>query len=149
MIVIDTSVLINLFRDRTGETSTALRMYLNGRDFALTRFTQMELLQGARNAEQWGRLSSYLAGQDFLEMDADHWELSARIYFDLRRKGFTVRSVVDCCIAVLAMQNDATLVHDDRDFETIAAHCPLSEERLVSRRVMGFHEDPPAPFRYE
>ncbi len=48
-MLIDTSVLIALFRDRSGTVAHALQELLGDRDYALTRFTQMELLQGARD----------------------------------------------------------------------------------------------------
>ncbi len=55
--------------------------------YFLTRFTQMELLQGARDEKEWLRLSDYLADQDYLEMDDEGWTDADRLYFDLRRRG--------------------------------------------------------------
>ena len=92
-MLIDTSVLIALFRDRSGVAAHALRDILDGRDYCLTRFTQMELLQGARDEKEWLKLSDYLADQDYLEVSEETWAAAARLYFDLRRKGLTVRSV--------------------------------------------------------
>jgi predicted nucleic acid-binding protein len=57
---LDTSVLIALFKDRSGATAHALRNILDGRDYCLTRFTQMELLQGARDEKAWLKPSDYL-----------------------------------------------------------------------------------------
>ena len=68
-MLIDTSVLVALFKDRTGAVARDLRELLDGRGFYLTRFTQMELLQGARDDKEWLKLSDYLAGQDYLEME--------------------------------------------------------------------------------
>jgi predicted nucleic acid-binding protein len=144
MILIDTSVLVELLRDRTSRISQALQDLLDGRDFYLSRFTQLELLQGARDHRQWLRLSEYLEDQDYLEMEADGWNAAAKIYVDLRRQGLTVRSVIDCCIADLAMRNDAILLHNDRDFETIARVKSLRHLRFQPEPAMGFHEPPPA-----
>jgi len=44
---------------------------------------------------------------------------AARIYYDLQRQELTVRSSIDCCIAQIAIENQLTLIHNDRDFETI------------------------------
>ena len=63
-------------------------------------------------------------------MEAASWSEAARIYFDLRRVGKTVRSPIDCCIAQIAMDNKALLLHRDRDFEVIAAVRPLRQKRL-------------------
>jgi predicted nucleic acid-binding protein len=94
----------------------------------LCRFVQLELLQGAKNELEWNRLDDYLATQYYLEATEMTWRNAARIYFDLRRLGITVRSPVDCCIACIAMESQALLLHIDRDFEKIAEIIPLENE---------------------
>ena len=42
-----------------------------------------------------------------------------------RKKGLTVRSTVDCMIAQIAIENELLLLHNDRDFEAMAAVAPL------------------------
>ncbi len=146
-MLIDTSVLIALFRDRTGAVSHALRDLLDGREYYLTRFTQMELLQGARDEKEWLRLSEYLADQDYLEMDEESWAGAARLYFDLRRRGLTVRSVIDCCIAEIALRCGTVLVHNDRDFATIAKLRALKHLEFNTVPAAGFHEPAQEPLR--
>ncbi len=146
-MLIDTSVLVALFRDRSGAVSRALRDLIGDRDFYLSRFTQMELLQGARNEKEWLTLSNYLLDQDYLEMDDDGWHGAARMYFDLRRRGLTVRSVIDCCIAEIAIRSKITLLHNDRDFETIAMLRPLKHLQFGTLGAASFHEPAPAPLR--
>jgi predicted nucleic acid-binding protein len=58
------------------------------------------------------------------------WTDAARIYFDLRRTGRTVRSPIDCCIAQIAIDHAALLLHRDRDFTTTAQMRPLREMRV-------------------
>lgn len=97
-------------------------------DIVLARFQQLELLQGARDERDWEILTSYLESQEFLEMTPDSWTEAARTYFDLRRRGKSVRSPIDCCIAQLAIDHRARLLHRDRDFLTIASLRPLREQ---------------------
>jgi len=146
-MLIDTSVLIALFKDRTGEVTQALREILDGRDYCLTRFTQMELLQGARDEKEWLKLSDYLADQDYLEMDDEDWANAAQLFFDLRRRGLTVRSVIDCCIAEIARRHEVTLLHNDRDFVTIAKLRAMNHLEFKSQTVPGFHEQTQSPLR--
>jgi predicted nucleic acid-binding protein len=120
MLMIDTSVWITIFRDRTGQSSTALATFIGDQDTVLSRFTQLELLQGCRNEQEWSLLRDYLSGQTYLELTPDDWAEAARIFYDLQRKGLTVRSIIDCCIAQTALHHQAVLVHNDRDFEAIA-----------------------------
>jgi predicted nucleic acid-binding protein len=146
-MLIDTSVLVALFKDRTGAVTHALRDLLDGRDYYLTRFTQMELLQGARDEKEWLRLSDYLADQDYLETNDESWTSAARLYFDLRRRGLTVRSVIDCCIAEIALRHAMTLIHNDRDFATIAKLRTLSHIEFKPVAVAGLHEPAHPPLR--
>ncbi len=101
---------------------------------ALSRFTQVELLQGCRDEAEWQLLESHLEGQHYFEMTDRGWALAARTYFDLSRSGRTVRSPIDCYIAQLAMDNDVALIHCDRDFETMASLRPLAQRRLGLRQ---------------
>ena len=119
MLLIDTSVWINLFRDRTGQVRDRLQSLIAGRDFFLTRFTELELLQGCRNEEKWTLLQSYLQGQNYIESTTRSWQAAARIYYELRHRGVTVRSSIDCCIAQAALDHQLLLIHNDRDFEVI------------------------------
>ena len=130
MVLVDTSVWVDLFRDPDGQVRAALKGVTGDDDTVLTRFNQLELLQGARDEQEWSVLAEYLDHQDYLEAGADTWRNAARIYFDLRRRGRTVRSPVDCCIAELARQHDALLVHRDRDFVAIAEVRPVRHHWL-------------------
>lgn len=120
MLLIDTSVWIGVFRDRSSQVRQKLETLINDRDFLLTRFTQLELLQGSLNEKEWAILATYLETQDYIELTSNSWQAAARIFYDLRRQGLTVRSPIDCCIAQAALENDLLLIHNDRDFETIA-----------------------------
>lgn len=131
MILVDTSVWVEVLRDRSGRPREALETALDGDEAVLTRFHQLELLQGARDEREWGLLREHLDLQHYLEGEPESWTAAARIFFDLRRTGKPVRSPIDCCIAQIAIDHDVLLLHRDRDFETIAAVRPLRHERLT------------------
>ncbi|BAB73895.1 PIN domain nuclease [Anabaena sp. FACHB-709] len=120
MLLIDTSVWIGVFRDRSDQVRQQLETLIAEREVLLTRFTQLELLQGSLNEQEWTLLSTYLETQNYVELTVQSWQAAARIYFDLRRQGLIVRSPIDCCIAQVALENNLLLIHNDRDFETIA-----------------------------
>ncbi|GET42251.1 type II toxin-antitoxin system VapC family toxin [Microseira wollei] len=130
MLLIDTSVWIGVFRDRTGQVRQQLETLIADREVLLTRFTQLELLQGSLNEQEWDLLSTYLETQDYVELTIHSWQAAARIYYDLRRQGLTVRSPIDCCIAQAALENNLLLIHNDRDFETIAQVRSLQHVRF-------------------
>lgn len=130
MLLIDTSVWIAVFRDRSGRVRQTLETLIAGRDVSITRFTQLELLQGSLNDQEWATLSDYLEAQTYAELTPSSWQAAARIYYDLRRQGLTVRSPIDCCIAQAALEHNLILIHRDRDFETITQVRPLQHRRL-------------------
>ncbi len=130
MVLVDTSVWIDIFRDESCARRDKLAATLDGEPIVLTRFNELELLQGCRDEREWSLLASYLNSQDYLELSAEAWQQAARIYFDLRRTGRTVHSPVDCCIAQAALEHDVLLLHRDTDFETIARIRPLRQVRM-------------------
>jgi predicted nucleic acid-binding protein len=129
MILIDTSIWIHVFRDKTQRYAQRLHDEIDEQAIVLTRFQQLELLQGCKDEREWSLLSQYLEGQDYIEAQTTTWQATARLYFDLRRQGFTVRSPIDCCIAQIAVENRLLLVHDDRDFITISQLVPLQQKQ--------------------
>jgi predicted nucleic acid-binding protein len=130
MILIDTSLWIDVFRDKIGQKKQRLQDWIGEQEVVLTRFNQLELLQGCKNEQEWDLLSHFLEKQIYLEASTDTWQSAARIYYDLRRQGLTVRSPVDCCIAQIALENNVLLAHNDRDFESIAKVCALQHYRF-------------------
>jgi len=131
MILIDTSIWINVLgKKQSVSYANELQELIAGRDIAFTRFQQLELLQGCKSEKEWLRLSEYLEAQDYLETQPSTWKSAARIFYELRRKGITVRSPIDCCIAQIAIERRVLLVHNDRDFDVIAKTFPLQHKRF-------------------
>lgn len=132
MILVDSSVLIDLLRGYKSAAVDRLRsLELEGSPFALPGVCFQEVLQGAKDEREWKLLEVYLGSQDLLYASnpASTYREAARIYFDCRRKGITIRSSADCFIAQLALEHDAILLHDDDDFEYISKVRPLKTLR--------------------
>jgi predicted nucleic acid-binding protein len=67
-------------------------------------------------------------------MPYERYEQAAQLYLRCRENSYTIRSSVDCLIAACAMAHDATLLHNDRDFDHIAAVVALKARRLTPSR---------------
>ena len=131
MLLIDTSVWIAVFRDKSKAKAAKLKTIIANRNYYLPIFTKMELLQGCKNEAEWNKLSLYLENQNYFAPDYNSiWENAARLYFELRRKGITTRSNIDCAIAIIAIENNLILYHLDHDFEMIAKHTVLKQQRI-------------------
>jgi predicted nucleic acid-binding protein len=128
MIVVDTSVLVGFLRgDTTPGVDRLAQLEEDQVPFTIPAICFQELLQGARDEKEWRLLDEYLGTQRLLVPlhAADSYREAGRIFFDCRRRGVTVRSTIDCLIAAQALENGATLLHDDRDFDRIASVRPL------------------------
>ena len=126
-VLIDTSVWIDFIRGGSSASTGRLRGALDrGVPPAITSCIYQEILQGATDERTFREYRSYFRGQRFLHpLDRlESHERAARIYFDCRREGLTVRSTTDCLIAQIAAEHDVPLLHDDRDFEQIAKVLP-------------------------
>jgi predicted nucleic acid-binding protein len=128
VIVVDSSVLIAFFRGHQNPAVERLvRLETEEVPFLLPGVCFQEVLQGARDEREWGLLEEYLGSQELLfsSNPALTYREAARIYYDCRRRGLTIRSTVDCFIGQLTLEIDGTLLHNDGDFESIAQVRPL------------------------
>jgi predicted nucleic acid-binding protein len=130
MMLADTTVLVDVLRDASGANAERLLTILGSEELVFTRFTELEVLVGARDEAEWSAVNAYFASKSLLGPTLETWSGAARIYFDLRRSGRTVRKIIDCCIAQIAIEQGLTLLHNDRDFETIATVRPLKNQRV-------------------
>ncbi len=123
MILVDTSALLPFLAGRSTRGSEAVAKALSeGLEIGLAPAVVQEILQGARDESEWRRLKAYLQTQMILaprDPLATH-VAAARIYYDCRRRGLTVRSTLDCVIAQIAIEHGVPLLHDDRDYDAIA-----------------------------
>jgi len=123
MILVDTSVWIETLAGRPGYDMRPEDM---PRIVTCAPVAQ-ELLQGLKpGAESDIFRLSFLA----LPVLGDPISLStflsaADIYRQGRRKGYTIRSTVDCLIAAIALEHKVAVWHRDRDFTAIAKFTAL------------------------
>jgi hypothetical protein len=128
MILVDTSALLPYLKGKETAASVFLQRTLDEDvEIALTPWIAQEVIQGARDETEWRTLRRYLSSQRMIHL-ADqlrsHLE-AARIYYECRRRGLTVRSSVDCIVAQTALEHRVPLLHGDRDYEAIRQVRPL------------------------
>lgn len=122
MVLVDSSVWIDLLRDEESAQTLALRELLPRGEAALAPVIYQEILQGAASAERFARLKRYFRTLPFLNPahPVETWEAAAELYLRCRLRGFTPRSPHDCLVARIALEHRVALLHDDRDFDAIA-----------------------------
>jgi hypothetical protein len=133
VLLVDTSAWIDHLRGSDTAVARQLRQLLRDRvsDLATTEPVVMELLAGARDEAALRSLETLTNGLVQLPVNAHRdYHDAAALHRAGRRRGRTVRKLVDCLIAAVALRNQATLVHNDADFDTIAEIAPLRTHRL-------------------
>ena len=123
MILVDTSVLIDLFKGNDNKAVCVFREVIQQQvPFAITSLTYQEILQGARTRKEYTILNEYLSTQRFFHPKDQlvSYAGAADIYFSCQRKGVTIRSTIDCLIAQIALEHDLFLLHNDKDFTAMA-----------------------------
>lgn len=119
MILIDTSAWVEFLRDTGSPVSTRVDELL-ARDFATCHPIRMEVLAGARDDRHLAQLRGLLARAVLLPTPPAHYETAAALYRTCRRRGLTVRKLIDCLIAAHAIDADIELLQDDVGFEVLA-----------------------------
>jgi predicted nucleic acid-binding protein len=128
MILVDTSVLIDFFKGYKSEAALRFKLVLEqGLNFGITSHVFQEVLQGAKSEKEYKLLRRYLETQRFFHPKdpVDSFAEAARIFFQCRKRGLTIRSTIDCLIAQIAMEHDLLLLHSDQDFHLMVNVIPL------------------------
>ena len=131
MTLVDTSVWIDFFTGRDlPHVSELEHLILNDEDLALCGIILTEILQGIGDSTTHRRVRRYLSLLIMLPMPEAVFVHAADIYRKLRKQGITIRKTNDCIIAATALEHHCSLLHNDKDFASIAKHFPLKIVKL-------------------
>jgi predicted nucleic acid-binding protein len=126
MVIVDTSVWIDVFAQRETAQVMLLRSLSAGHTIATGDLMLCEVLQGTRSQAEHDRVLRTLHVLPVFEMVSVPTAVAAAgNYRRLRSRGLTVRSTVDCPIATFCLQERCVLLHNDRDFGAFEAHLGL------------------------
>jgi len=124
MIVIDTSAWVEFLRDTGSPVCDRVDALLDA-PIATCDPVRMEVLAGARDERHLEALRRLLARASILATGPADYEAAAALYRVCRRRGATVRRLIDCLIAAVAIRADVPVLHADADFDLLALHTPL------------------------
>ncbi len=91
----------------------------------------MEILVGARNDRHAQYLRDLLARPQYIRTEPSDYDYAALLYRQCRRQGETVRKMIDCLVAAVAIRVDAPVLHMDRDYDILARHTPMQAYELT------------------
>ncbi len=119
MIVVDSSVWIDHFRNTASTQADKLRTYLTHAYDAIyvPDVVLLELLRGCQAPKEFARLDAVLSEFHTIEVGGvAQCRRAAKKYAALRAKGFTTSKTVDLLIASWCIDEGVALLHDDQDF---------------------------------
>jgi predicted nucleic acid-binding protein len=123
--IIDTSAWITSFRPQHDKALSDLvkDLIIKGH-VLLPGIIKVELLRGTKSKSEYDQLSDLLKGLTYLPVPEDFWERLSEFSFTLFRKGVVV-PLTDTYIALLCIENNASILHCDKHFDLIAQKSPL------------------------
>jgi predicted nucleic acid-binding protein len=125
-VIIDSSAWIEfLRREPTNPLRQRVEEALRDGTAALTDPVAMEVFAGARDDAHLRRLEALLVLPAVHPVRDEHWAMAAALFRACRQQGETVRKMIDCLIAAVAIDADLPVLHADRDFDVLARHTPL------------------------
>jgi predicted nucleic acid-binding protein len=132
-ILIDTSAWVDFFNGHESPERRAVAELVAGAEELCTcGVIVAELFQGLRRDRSREDLQRLFRKLLFLEPSGIELYLrAADVYRSLRQRGKTVRSTIDCLIAVLAEENGCCVLARDRDLQLILQSGLVKSHLLV------------------
>ena len=116
MVLVDSSIWINLFRKRSVEIGQKMSLLVGGNEAAVCGQVWVEFVGGFRDATTRRRFEDKLRAYPFLETTRRVYDIAADLVASYQRLG-----TGDAIIAATAITNDAELWTADRDFDELVA----------------------------
>ena len=124
LILVDTSAWIEYLRNTRSRTCILVDEVL-AQEIAICDAVRMEVLAGARDEAHLRSLQRLLARAVTVPTRATDFDDAAALYRRCRREGETVRKLIDCLIASVAIRAGIPVLHSDGDFDVLARHTEM------------------------
>lgn len=120
-VLVDSSAWVDFFNGIRSKEHAALAELIAGEEEVCTcGIVVAEVFQGLRREKGRGEIEKLFRDMVFLEPPGIESHLrAAEISRNLRRRGVTVRSTIDCILVAIAEENGCDVLARDRDMESI------------------------------
>ncbi len=125
----DSSAWIEILRNTGSLVCLRLHELLRAENVAICDAVRIEVLAGARDDSQLATISRALGQATVIPMQSTDYDTAAALYRHCRRQGETIRKLLDCLIAAVAIRAGVPVLHNDRDFDVLARHTELQIDR--------------------
>lgn len=120
-VLVDSSAWIDFFNDYPSRSAREVERLLRSEHELLTLgVVVLEVAQGLRHERRRRRVLTLLRGLTLLELEGMRTYLrAAELHRELRGRGVTIRSSIDCLVVAAAEVHDCRLLSRDRDLDQI------------------------------
>ena len=126
MIFVDSSVWIDYFNGNITWQTDRLARLLGEELIIIGDIVLVEVLQGFRKDKDFVHAKKALSLLPCPTLCGIEIAIKSAVNFGtLRKKGVAIRKTVDMIIGTFCIENNHTLLHDDKDFEPLTKHLEL------------------------
>jgi predicted nucleic acid-binding protein len=126
VILADTSIWIDYFRGIKSAGTDRLNDLLDEDRVATGDLIIVELMQGFKTPHHAAAAKRIISRLHYFDLAGEDIAFKAAAnYRYLRQKGITVRKTIDIIIGTFCIENNVTLIHNDRDFDPMAKYLGL------------------------
>lgn len=126
MIIVDTTVWVDYFRGARNPETDWLDREAHQTRIGLTDLILCEVLQGVTSDREFALIQGELLKFELFQAGGLELAIAAaRNFRSMRKRGLTVRKMVDCLIATFCLANGHALLHRDRDFDVFERNLGL------------------------
>lgn len=130
MVFVDTSIWVDFLRGRRTAGAKHLERLLDDEiDVFISGIIVQEILTGIKEKRTRNEVKKDLEFFITVMPSLGTHVQAAEIYDGCRKNGITIRSIVDCLVAAIAIEYDLKVLQSDRDYEGISQVYPLKLER--------------------
>jgi predicted nucleic acid-binding protein len=124
-ILIDTSIWIDYFQNRSSLISEKVDKILSKNEVYVPKIVIAELIQGAKSEKEISIIEDFLDAFHIVDQKEDTWLKAGRLSFDLKKKGKTI-NLLDCYIAAIAQEHECKIFSLNRHFKEIQSIADIS-----------------------
>lgn len=136
-ILVDTSAWVDFLNGySSAERQAVADLIASDHEICTCGVVVAEVFQGLRKSRERPRFSDLFRDLTFLEpVGIDDYFRAADLYRALRERGITIRSTIDCLIAIIAAEHRCSILARDQDMDMILDSNLLEASRWPAKTL--------------
>ena len=132
-VLIDTSVWIDYFRDKSSLISGKVDKILSEANVYVPKIVLAELIQQAKSEKEISVIEDSFDVFNIIDQKEDTWIKAGKLSYSLKKKGINV-NLTDCYIAVIAREYGCKIFTLDEHFKKIDKTQLVNRESSIVNR---------------